>query len=110
MQHVPWAGVVTSYVTATGDQTGHLLWRIQNGETPDSDHQPAAAVILIGTNDLGVAVRPVKRGGLGVTDPTPCAVGTAVRWLTCLDPVSSHAHHVWDSLRTSWGLLTQPWP
>ena len=62
-----------------GDQTGHLLWRLQNGETPDSEHQPAAAVILIGTNDLGVAMRPAKRGGLDLTDPTPCAVGTAVR-------------------------------
>ena len=64
---------------AIGDQTGHLLWRLQNGETPDSDHQPAAAVILIGTNDLGWAMRPVKLHGLGLTDPTLCAVGTAVR-------------------------------
>ena len=63
-----------------GDQTGHLLWRLQNGETPDEAHQPAAAVVLIGTNDLGFATRPVRRGGLGLLDPTPCAVGTAVRY------------------------------
>ena len=36
-----------------GDCTGHLLWRLQNGELPDRAHQPKAVILLIGTNDLG---------------------------------------------------------
>ena len=67
---------------AVGDQTNHLLWRLQNGETPDAAHQPAAAVILIGTNDLGIAMRSIEKGGMGLEDPTPCAVGAAVRYKT----------------------------
>ncbi len=62
-----------------GDQSGNLLWRLQHGETPDSEHQPTAAVILIGTNDLNLAITSVRRGGLGVTDLTPCAVGISDR-------------------------------
>ncbi|KAK9814717.1 hypothetical protein WJX72_010374 [[Myrmecia] bisecta] len=38
----------------SGDQTGHLLWRMMNGHLPVV-HQPKVAVILIGTNDLGIA-------------------------------------------------------
>lgn len=33
----------------SGDQTQHLLWRLQHGELPDSV-QPKVAVVLIGTN------------------------------------------------------------
>ena len=35
----------------TGDNTGHLLWRMQNGEL--SGIEPRAAVILIGANNMG---------------------------------------------------------
>ena len=34
-----------------GDNTGHLLWRMQNGELDDI--RPKAAVVLIGANNLG---------------------------------------------------------
>jgi lysophospholipase L1-like esterase len=34
-----------------GDNTGHLLWRMQNGEL--SGIQPKAAIILIGANNMG---------------------------------------------------------
>ena len=66
---------------SAGDQSGNLLWRLQNGETPDSTHQPTAAVILIGTNDLNLAITSVRRGGLGVRDLRPCAVGIADRYI-----------------------------
>lgn len=37
-----------------GDQTAHLMWRLQHGEVPQK-HKPKVAVLLIGTNDLGAA-------------------------------------------------------
>ena len=40
---------------SAADQTGHLLWRLRNGHTPAAAKAPKAAVILIGTNDLGHA-------------------------------------------------------
>lgn len=36
----------------SGDQTQHLLWRLQNGELPIT-LSPRKGVILIGTNNLG---------------------------------------------------------
>ena len=62
-----------------GDHSGNLLWRLQHGETPDAQHQPAAAVVLIGTNDLGWSMLPKTRGGLEMKDPTPCARGAVAR-------------------------------
>ena len=38
-------------VDPTGDQVGHLWWRMLNGQIP-SKHHPKAVVMLIGTNDL----------------------------------------------------------
>jgi lysophospholipase L1-like esterase len=35
-----------------GDQTQHLLWRLDNGEMPDA-LQPKVIVLAIGTNNLG---------------------------------------------------------
>lgn len=37
-----------------GDQTQHLVWRLNNGELSE-EHPPAVAVVLIGTNNLGHA-------------------------------------------------------
>lgn len=42
-----------------GDQTQHLLWRLQNGEL-SSNHPPRLAVVLIGTNNLGGAMHQVN--------------------------------------------------
>ena len=36
----------------SGDQTQHLLWRLQNGEWP-STVPSATVVLMIGTNNLG---------------------------------------------------------
>eukprot|EP00904_Undaria_pinnatifida_P005122 jgi/Undpi1/173/HiC_scaffold_1.g00170.m1 len=36
----------------SGDQTQHLLWRMQNGELPDV-LQPQSIMVAIGTNNLG---------------------------------------------------------
>ncbi|CAM9365268.1 unnamed protein product [Ectocarpus sp. 12 AP-2014] len=36
----------------SGDQTQHLLWRLQNGELPDV-LQPESILVAIGTNNLG---------------------------------------------------------
>ncbi|CBN77689.1 lipolytic enzyme, G-D-S-L [Ectocarpus siliculosus] len=36
----------------SGDQTQHLLWRLQNGELPDL-LQPESILVAIGTNNLG---------------------------------------------------------
>mmetsp|Transcript_5247 Transcript_5247/g.15029 ORF Transcript_5247/g.15029 Transcript_5247/m.15029 type:complete len:321 (+) Transcript_5247:219-1181(+) len=35
-----------------GEFSGSLLWRLLNGELPDKAHQPTAAIVLIGINDL----------------------------------------------------------
>ena len=37
---------------SAGDQVGHLEWRLENGDIPKA-HHPRAAVVMIGTNDLG---------------------------------------------------------
>ena len=41
-------------MSSAGDQVGHLEWRLKNGDIPKA-HHPRAAVIMIGTNDLGAA-------------------------------------------------------
>jgi len=76
------------FLPPAGNQSGNLLWRLQHGETPDSEHQPTAAVVLIGTNDLNLAIISVRRGGLGVKDLTPCAVGIADRYFEFSDFLS----------------------
>lgn len=46
-----------------GDQTGHVLWRITEGH--ELDHlQPKAAVIMIGTNNIGGYTAPQIAGGV----------------------------------------------
>jgi hypothetical protein len=45
-----------------GDQTQHLLWRLQNGELEFSAPKPRAIVLLIGTNNLS------KWATIGATD------------------------------------------
>lgn len=47
-----------------GDQTQHLLWRLQNGEL-DGIH-PKAAVVMIGTNNTGLRVEDPARTAAGV--------------------------------------------
>ncbi|CAN0227313.1 unnamed protein product, partial [Hapterophycus canaliculatus] len=39
----------------SGDQTQHLLWRLQNGELPD-ELQPEVILVAIGTNNLGAGM------------------------------------------------------
>ena len=45
---------------ASGDQTQHLLWRLQNGELPSSKNGaiPMIAIVMIGTNNLGAGMFP----------------------------------------------------
>src|SRR3954447_23686165 len=46
-----------------GDQTGHILWRITEGH--ELDHlQPKAAVLMIGTNNIGGHTAPQIAGGI----------------------------------------------
>jgi hypothetical protein len=46
-----------------GDQTGHVLWRITDGH--ELDHlNPKAAVIMIGTNNIGGHSAPQIAGGI----------------------------------------------
>jgi hypothetical protein len=61
------------HVTPAGDQTGHLLWRLLHGEVPGR-RQPKAAILLIGTNDLGRA----RRQRNDPTDAAPDAVRRCV--------------------------------
>ena len=44
----------------SGDQTQHLLWRLQNGEWPSSI-PTATVVVMIGTNNLGGATCRARR-------------------------------------------------
>jgi lysophospholipase L1-like esterase len=46
-----------------GDQTGHVLWRITEGH--ELDHlRPKAAVLMIGTNNIGGHTAPQIAGGI----------------------------------------------
>ncbi|MDB5389688.1 MAG: hypothetical protein JWM11_5334, partial [Planctomycetaceae bacterium] len=47
----------------SGDQTGHVLWRITEGHELDS-LKPKAAVIMIGTNNIGGHTAPQIAGGI----------------------------------------------
>jgi len=46
-----------------GDQTGHVLWRITDGHELDN-LKPKAAVIMIGTNNIGGHTAPQIAGGI----------------------------------------------
>lgn len=64
------------------DQTGHLLHLLRNGGTPSAAKAPRAAILLIGTNDMGV---PASHGA---ADPSDFAAGAVAR---C---AAAHAHYV----------------
>ncbi|EFN56767.1 hypothetical protein CHLNCDRAFT_144244 [Chlorella variabilis] len=49
-------------MAVSADQTRHLLWRLQHGEAPVK-HPPQTVVLLIGTNDLGLAANAGAPGG-----------------------------------------------
>src|SRR5213592_1779890 len=46
-----------------GDQTGHVLWRITDGHELDR-LDPKAAVLMIGTNNIGGHTAPQIAGGI----------------------------------------------
>ena len=54
----------------SGDQTQHLLYRIQNGQLPSVDDNDAIFVVMIGTNNLGSGELPgpTADGVLAVAD------------------------------------------
>lgn len=63
---------------AAGDQTAHLIWRLENGEMPQKN-KPKVVVLLIGTNDLGAARGEVDERG--AEDHVMQAVpGVTLRW------------------------------
>lgn len=45
----------TATLAISGDQSGHLMWRLQHGEWPPVP--PRAVILLIGTNDLGASAQ-----------------------------------------------------
>jgi lysophospholipase L1-like esterase len=47
------------------DQTGHVLWRLQNGNL-DGKADPKVVVLMIGTNDTGLARKNPRRTALGI--------------------------------------------
>ena len=79
-------------VWRAADQTGHLLWRLRNGHTPAAAKAPKAAVILIGTNDLGHAAEA------GIAEPSlfapnalfRCCPGEICRADNDPDPTEPH--------------------
>mmetsp|Transcript_30472 Transcript_30472/g.46478 ORF Transcript_30472/g.46478 Transcript_30472/m.46478 type:complete len:181 (+) Transcript_30472:13-555(+) len=54
----------------SGDQTQHLLYRIQSGQLPSVDEESAIHVVVIGTNNLGSGElpEPTLKGVLAVAD------------------------------------------
>eukprot|EP00980_Cylindrotheca_fusiformis_P012239 scaffold2983_cov123-Cylindrotheca_fusiformis.AAC.9 len=54
----------------SGDQTQHLLYRIQNGQLPSGEDESAIFVVLIGTNNIGSGELPgpTAKGVLAVAD------------------------------------------
>lgn len=54
----------------SGDQTQHLLYRIQNGQLPSVDDDDATFVVMIGTNNLGSGELPgpTSEGTLAVAN------------------------------------------
>ena len=66
------------------DQTGHLLHLLRNGGTPSAAKAPRAAVLLIGTNDMGV---PASHGA---ADPSDFAAGAVARY------AAAHAFYFYE--------------
>lgn len=68
-QHSVWRPLV---LAISGDQTQHLLWRLQNGElsTMVAQHAHALFVLLVGTNNLGSGELPgpTAQGILAIVD------------------------------------------
>jgi len=62
-------------VSSADDQTGHLLWRLRNGELPQR-HEPRVIVLLAGTTDVKLA--HAAHGEEGIID---AANGIASRWV-----------------------------
>ena len=62
-------------VLVADDQTGHLLWRLRNGELPQQ-HEPRVIVLLAGTTDVKLA-----HGAHGEEGIIDAARGIASRWV-----------------------------
>uniref|UniRef100_A0A7S2UL84 SGNH hydrolase-type esterase domain-containing protein n=1 Tax=Attheya septentrionalis TaxID=420275 RepID=A0A7S2UL84_9STRA len=69
----------------SGDQTQHVIWRLQHGEFPSSSsrNHPIMAVVLIGTNNLGNGMLP---------EPTLEGIETVCRTI-----LKQGVEHVWLS-------------
>ena len=83
-----------------GDQTKHLMWRLEHGGFPSEKSPPDYVTLMIGTNDVGAAVR-TKNGGwqngmcvsddnvgdsLDAVDPTVAGVKAIVEKIRKLAP------------------------
>lgn len=78
-------------VCPAGDQIGHLLWRILNGELPKNP--PKVFTMLIGTNDLTAADCNMNETELLATIP-------GIQYRSGLSPGCSHHPFAWE-----WQLL-----
>ena len=67
----------------SGDQSMHLLWRLQHGQV-FVQHQPHLAFVMIGTNDLGAA--SCLDGETGILQ---AAAGTVQRYFPHVPPYVS---------------------
>lgn len=77
-----------------GDQVGHLEWRLQNGDIPQR-HHPKAAVIMIGTNDLGAAQ---GCSGGSAQKILETAEGVKSRSISAHEPVSQYKPQIFGLL------------
>jgi lysophospholipase L1-like esterase len=77
----------------SGDQTHHLLWRLRNGEI-SRKHPPRLAVVLIGTNNLGVARRHVNGKSLSAEEVAESLMEAVPAIISDIESIIERFHEV----------------
>lgn len=77
----------------SGDQTHHLLWRLHNGEI-SKKHPPRLAVVLIGTNNLGVVRRQVNGKSLSAEEVTASLMEAVPAIINDIESIIERLHEV----------------